>query len=133
MYCEWTCLQKGCICPRCGYILKRDYTGPPKRECEKENAEPSLSKKAWNYAAAVARWKLAGSPTRTKEEIAELFAICKSCPHFVDDSRPHCGLCGCSCGEGAEPLKNKLAMRTEESCPDDPPRWVRPFDKISVE
>lgn len=85
--------------------------------------EPSLAKKAWDYCKAVAAWKLAGSPRRSEEEVQRIFAICQACEHFIDEGRPHCGICGCGCGEGSNPMTNKIAMATEV-CPDDPPRWT---------
>lgn len=139
MNCRWLTLQKGQACiHRCGYVLKRDYDQQPVRVCpgptqQQTQAEPpSLIERATKYSGAVLRWMAAGSPTRSKEEIARIFAICKACEHFVDNDRPHCGLCGCTCSEGTNPILNKLAMGTEEQCPDNPPRWVSPINKIAL-
>lgn len=121
--CSWPCLTRGCTCDGCGYALKHDYDEAPSRQCRGgQSAQPSNAKQAWNYAKALAKWTAAGMPKRDQAEIDRLFAICNSCEHFVNDSRPHCGLCGCSCGEGDNPLANKLAMGTEH-CPLDPPKW----------
>src|SRR5690349_14146753 len=37
---------------------------------------PSLLIKGWNFAAAIARWTLAGMPRRSQAEIEERLAIC---------------------------------------------------------
>lgn len=117
--CEFPSLTIGDRCSRCGYELTRTYNRPPVRQCE----SPSLSQKVWNYTKAVTRWKLAGSPTRDQAEIDRILSICKACPYYVEDKRPHCNLCGCSCNAQAEGLQNKIAMATE-SCPLDPPKWT---------
>lgn len=87
-------------------------------------SEPGLAQLAYNYGTAYKKWKRAGKPRRSAEEIERIHAICQACEHFVAGVRPHCGLCGCTCSEGQNPLLNKLAMATEEQCPDNPPRWV---------
>lgn len=84
---------------------------------------PSLARQAWTYSKAVARWKLAGSPTRTTEEITSILAICQACPHYTQSDRPRCRLCGCSVNNQPNGLANKIAMATE-GCPDDPPKWT---------
>lgn len=76
--------------------------------------------KGWSYTKAVTRWTAAGFPVRSQEEIDRIFTICEACPHYVNDKRPHCRLCGCSLSKAPEGLKNKIAMATE-SCPDK--RW----------
>lgn len=32
--CDWTALVAGGTCRQCGYVLRRDYAAPPKRNCE---------------------------------------------------------------------------------------------------
>lgn len=86
--------------------------------------EPGLVQKAWSYAKAVARWKVAGEPTRSKDEVNHIFETqCRPCQHFVvkKDGNGSCKLCGCKLSKLPEGLKNKIAMATE-SCPIG--RWV---------
>lgn len=68
--------------------------------------------RGWNFAAAMARWTLAGWPRRTQEEIDTRLAICQACPHLEND---HCNQCGCACVE-TNRLMNKLALASEK-CP----------------
>jgi len=74
---------------------------------------PSLVIRGWNFAAAMARWTLAGMPRRTQEEIDERLAICQACDFLQND---HCTKCGCACVESNR-LINKLSLSTE-NCPD---------------
>lgn len=74
---------------------------------------PSILIRGWNFAAAMARWTLAGMPRRTQAEIDERLAICQACPFLEND---HCNKCGCACVEQNR-LINKLALATE-TCPD---------------
>lgn len=85
--------------------------------------EPGAMKQATTYALAVAKWELAGKPTRTQEEIDAVLAICESCPFYTNDKRPRCRRCGCSVNNRPAGLANKIAMATE-SCPLDPPKWA---------
>ena len=39
-YCEWSSLQKGGVCVRCGYVLRRDYDRKPGRMCDKQDCLP---------------------------------------------------------------------------------------------
>lgn len=84
---------------------------PGTKHVEKEL--PSLIIRGWNFAAAMARWTLAGMPRRTQEEIDERLAICQACPALQND---HCTKCGCACVENIR-LINKLSLATEK-CPD---------------
>ena len=77
---------------------------------------PSLLIRGWNFAAAMARWTLAGLPRRTQAEIDERLAICQTCEFLRND---HCTQCGCACVEQNR-LINKLALATE-TCPLD--KW----------
>jgi hypothetical protein len=78
---------------------------------------PSLLIRGWNFAAAMARWTLAGMPRRTQAEIDERLAICQACPYLQND---HCEKCGCACVEQNR-LMNKLTLATER-CPDG--KWT---------
>ena len=73
---------------------------------------PSLLIRGWNFAAAMARWTLAGLPRRTQAEIDERLAFCQTCEFLRND---HCTQCGCACVEQNR-LINKLALATE-TCP----------------
>lgn len=75
--------------------------------------QPSLMIRGWNFAAAMARWTLAGMPRRTQNEIDERLAICQACPFLQND---HCTKCGCACVESNR-LMNKLSLATEK-CPE---------------
>lgn len=150
--CRFPSLQRGATCLECGYILLLTHNRDPGRVCHKPGTkppreshrprvktksaseqpakpcnEPGLATLAYNYGTAYKKWKRAGKPRRSAEEIERIHAICQACEHFVAGVRPHCGLCGCTCSEGQNPLLNKLAMATEEQCPDNPPRWVSPM------
>jgi hypothetical protein len=74
--------------------------------------EPPLLIRGWNFAAALARWTLAGLPRRTQVEIEARLAICQACEFLKNN---HCGKCGCACNEKNR-LINKLALATER-CP----------------
>lgn len=78
-----------------------------------EPKPPSLVIRGWNFAAAMARWTLAGWPRRTQAEIDERLAICHACPFLEND---HCQKCGCECVEQNR-LINKLTLATEK-CPE---------------
>ncbi len=39
-YCEWSSLQKGGSCVRCGYVLRRDYDRKPGRMCDRQDDPP---------------------------------------------------------------------------------------------
>lgn len=80
------------------------------------NSMPPLIIRGWNFAAAMARWVLAGRPRRSQAEIDERLAICQACPFLVND---HCSECGCACVEENR-LINKLALATEV-CPKE--KW----------
>lgn len=92
------------------------------RATSQMTAEPGMIAKAWNYSEAVARWKLAGSPTRSQQEIDAILEICRACPFYTNNGRPRCKKCGCSVNNQPNGIANKIAMATE-SCPLDPPKW----------
>lgn len=139
MDCQFQHLRRGAECPNCDQReLRRDYTKPPRRVCKAKEQlpakkkpcdQPGLKQMAYNYAAAVKKWKAAGKPRRSEPEITRIHIICAGdentppCEHFVAGLRPHCGLCGCTCSQGQNPIFNKIAMATE-SCAADPPKWM---------
>jgi hypothetical protein len=107
--------------PECG--VDAESIGRPykcgKPGCPTCSQQPSFVVKVWDFRKARARWKAAGKPKRSPERIAELFAICESCPMFNGNG---CRLCGCRLkSKGA--FLNKLAWSTE-SCPAEPPKWT---------
>lgn len=94
------------ICYRCDKLTKVH---------EKKN-QAKMGTKVLNYFGAVRRWIASGMPTRTKEEIKSLFdEHCSKCDRY-DKVKHACNSCGCPVSDDADPLDNKLAMKTE-SCP----------------
>jgi hypothetical protein len=80
------------------------------------------------YAKAITKWVSAGAPTRTDEEVDEIFETqCKQCPLYSVD-RGRCKSCGCNLSGDEAGLKsllklfhanalvNKIRMLTEH-CP----------------
>jgi hypothetical protein len=75
-----------------------------------------LPKRAKNYFGAIRRWAALGKPTRSPEEVKELFEThCKTCDRY-DKQHHACKSCGCKVSTSSEPLGNKLAMASER-CP----------------
>lgn len=82
-----------------------------------KQAVPSLPRKVWNYAQAVAAHIAAGSPEVTEAEYRERLDACNTCEKRVEND---CGICGC-------PIDEKARWR-EQQCPftinDKPaPKW----------
>lgn len=73
------------------------------------------------------KWKNAGSPTRTKERIEELFNICSSneCGKYegFSETNGKCGECGCFLSKLETAAFNKLAWSTTR-CPLSEPKWI---------
>lgn len=72
------------------------------------------------------KWKEAGKPYRTKEEMERIHSICKSCPLFEAGGGylpgyDRCGECGCQLHPKSRKL-NKIAWGTTE-CPLETPKW----------
>lgn len=84
---------------------------------------PSMMHMAWSATVAHAKWAKAGMPTRSAEDIAKVFAICRTCIYFAEASptRGHCKICGCGLA-AAGGLGNKISMATEH-CPLTPAKW----------
>ena len=106
---------------KCGATSQIDDLQVLIRECQGEVQLPTSVKvdilppiwiRGMNFAGAMLRWGASGLPRRTQAEIDERLAICRDCPHLVEN---HCNLCGCPCVESNQ-LLNKLALATE-SCP----------------
>ena len=67
-----------------------------------------------DYAAAVAQWTLAGCPTRTDQEVENIFRVfCKPC---YLHRRGTCLECGCRVRSDGIALTNKIRMATQH-CP----------------
>ena len=79
---------------------------------------------AVRYANAQHKWRAAGKPLRTEEEINHIFNnICVPCEHFLKKNATsgRCKLCGCCTSSNPQPMlgiveTNKIAMSTE-NCP----------------
>lgn len=68
-----------------------------------------------NYRDALLRWRQAGYPTRTAEEVATIYAEhCGPCDQLVGN---RCRKCGCRVTAKGMAVLNKIKMATE-SCPD---------------
>lgn len=132
--CEWVKDLEGVVCKWCS--TKRAFARI--RVCDNQSTHRPVtlrkigralagmvSPNAKRYYTAVEKWEAAGSPTRTEEEIARIFAVCESCPNLVPGTPTTCRLCGCWLSKQPDGLSNKIAMATED-CPDRPSRWAQP-------
>lgn len=78
--------------------------------------EAKFGEKVKNYYGAIRRWMANGRPTRSEEEIEQLFEEhCKGCERY-DSVKHACKNCGCTVSTDSSPLANKLAMASEH-CP----------------
>lgn len=70
------------------------------------------------------KWRAAGKPERTDEEVAQVMEICKTCPFFQSLnnrlSLGRCTKCGCQLNLGRS--LNKIRFATE-GCPLHEPKW----------
>jgi hypothetical protein len=98
-------------CVHCGYQARKPGT---RRNCGIPHAPP-LATQLRGYAAALARWIEAGSPTRSDDDVAERLGICESnaCGQYADGQ---CLACGCRVNASGIAVANKLRMATE-NCP----------------
>lgn len=116
-------------CVTCGTTLPPLRSQPERiyRRCPAGGVEsPPVLLRGEMILTAAQRWKLAGRPERTNEEV-ELLATqaCQQCEQFRQGV---CGLCGCPCRTVAQEqqdliglvvgqaLRNKIRMATED-CP----------------
>ena len=120
-------------CIRCGFITPpmRIDAARIRRKCHpgKRPAElPPTATQAARYLSAIERWRLAGRPERTDDEVREILeTYCVACEHFEAGRCTHHG-CGCNVRTPEEEqatllgryvhrgLVNKLRQATE-SCP----------------
>jgi hypothetical protein len=120
------------LCPSCGLL----YYGSkaPRRNCpntpaaierrkQREAATAEAAEKlgvtvehARQYAKALLRWREAGYPTRTADEVAAIYAEhCGApCPDLVGS---RCKKCGCRVASKGIAVLNKIKLATE-SCPE---------------
>lgn len=83
-----------------------------------EIGEPTIVEKGKHFLMALARWRKAGYPCRTDEQVAHIYRDhCKPCG-FRDSKADTCKLCSCPVRIVGIAVRNKLRMATE-SCP----RW----------
>jgi hypothetical protein len=129
----------------CGLV---DVMGDHVTQVEVADPPPGLLAKVGNYARAISRWRAAGRPNRTDEQVDSLLKICQACERFKDGHCTHRN-CGCSLmsaaseseswlGRISRGLANKLRMATE-SCPDGKwgansakPRWITNQDRTAA-
>ena len=104
---DLTAEQLAAYRPLCAKLM-----GKSSESAAPSNLPPMLIR-GWNFAAAMARWALAGLPRRSKAEISERLAICQTCDYLQNNVCTHCG---CQCVEQNQ-LMNKLAIATER-CPE---------------
>ena len=85
-------------------------------DSETREHESNIGQKMVNYFGAVRRWVANGRPSRTDEQIIELFEThCQQCERY-DEKKHACKNCGCKVSNDSSPLTNKLGMLTEH-CP----------------
>lgn len=73
------------------------------------NEPATMAEKIERVSTATAKWLAAGSPLRTREQLAECLAICGTCELYKPGLVATCGKCGCV-------LAAKARMATEV-CP----------------
>lgn len=83
---------------------------------EPQSEPPSLQTRLVTWAEACANWALAGSPTRSQDEIDRIYKyFCEPC-HFRIRSKNVCLVCGCRVDTYGYAIFNKIKMATEH-CP----------------
>jgi hypothetical protein len=102
-----------------GETGKLQITVPQAKPGTKKNKLWKFMGQMYSYLEAHARWKLAGSPVPSPEQLAEREAACKSCPYY-DVLKDGCKVCGCGLDGGSLDEKRRMAT---EMCPAEPPRW----------
>ena len=86
------------------------------RPVRKRVNRPSLVRRVGNWARAISKWRKAGKPVRSNEEVAYIFErICRPCNDF-DKDRGTCRICGCKLSKSKRAFANKVRMATE-TCP----------------
>ena len=77
---------------------------------------PGVITKAINYGLSTVKWRAAGSPMRTDEQVNEIAKICYDCERFQNDTCLECGCPILNAQNEKKPKRNKLRLATEE-CP----------------
>jgi rRNA maturation protein Nop10 len=110
-------------CSVCGVELQTLYPanqvvapcGVLTQPTENKGKPPNLIRRGWNYWSAKRKWKKAGKPVRSDEEVEFILeTLCKPCNEYTEHDT--CRLCGCPLNQDANALNNKIRMATE-SCP----------------
>lgn len=96
------------------WTVDTEHPSYPKAKPGQTTKSPSIVKKATKWIAAIAKWKHAGSPNRTDEEVDSLVKICKGCEYY--SPKGACRVCGCTISNGEWAVLNKARMATE-TCP----------------
>ena len=79
-----------------------------------ETGDRTILDKTAHYGAALARWSFGGWKTRSKEEVARIYAEhCGPCEHR-DHEVDACRICGCNVRTEGMALWNMLAMKSEK-------------------
>lgn len=92
-----------------------DTVGSRKIFNESKSFLRTVTRRIGNWKEAISRWKAAGEPVRSNEEINEIVEICQGCEHY-NSKFQQCRLCGCFCRKTGMARFNKPKMATE-SCP----------------
>ncbi len=115
-------------CSQCGHVRwsKYDDSELLHRRCDKAKHEPEtglqeyespgLVQKVVKWGKAIQRWRAAGSPVRSEEEVDRINVICRACEHY-NQKRQRCKLCGCYCRKKGMAEFNKPKMATEKFIP----------------
>ena len=97
---------------------------------ERCSVTPSVLKRVLSYKKALTKWRRAGSPSRTDEEVKKIYEEhCSSCACLKKSAYGEwCSCCGCGIKK-AGGVMNKLHFATE-GCPLDVPKFA---PKVEVE
>ena len=78
---------------------------------------PAIWAQLQTWKEAVNKWREAGKPKRTNEEVQEIKKkFCNSTCSWYDEEKGRCKGCGCRVTEGGVAVLNKIRMATEH-CP----------------
>src|SRR6185369_6717168 len=80
-----------------------------------------------------AKWKKAGSPNRTNDEVKEIFDICNKCPEYKKrtEREGNCGVCGCRITMW-KTYRSKNTWATTR-CPLENPKWIERLEYQNLE
>jgi hypothetical protein len=103
---------RACIVSQDGDSITVDETHPAYPKPKPRPQRVTLLEKAKNFTSATVKHVASGMHRCTDEQIAERFAICQGCEHYVDNA---CAKCGCKVARD-KAIISKLAW-AEQSCP----------------